>query len=142
MYQFTDKGSRGIRTASVDALRKWPETRNTDPNISFFFFNALLYIAEEGNVQQQFSNLTLHSDILGIGWPSIILGFITKYLARIQQTYFIHIGSKKRDSNGPSNSLHKYENSFTENGSTAVNSSTQDNKCMITLRKWSSTQKS
>ena len=122
MYQCTHKVSRGRWTALVDAFQKWLEKRKTVLNISTFFLNVLLYLVGEVNDLPQFPNLTIHSDILHIGWPSIILGFITKSLACTQQTYFTHIGSKKRDSNGPANSSHKYGNSFMENGSTAVNS--------------------
>ena len=59
-----------------------------------FFMNALLYITGEKNNLPQCSNLTLHSDIHCIDWPSIILGFVPKSLARTQQTYLTHIGSK------------------------------------------------
>ena len=66
------------------------------PTKLLFFSNALLYIAGERNYLTQFPNVALHSDILRIGWPCIILFFIPKSLTHTQQTTFIHIGSKRR----------------------------------------------
>ena len=94
LCQCIHEGSRVIWTESVENPQKWLETRNTDSNITPIFVNTLLYISGEGNALTQCTNLALHSDILCIGWPSIILVFIPKYLARTQQTYFTHIGSK------------------------------------------------
>ena len=128
LYQCTQEGSCGRWTALVDTFQKFLDKQNKDTNISTFFVNARLYIVGELNGLPQFPNLTLHSEILHIGWSSIALGFIPKSLACTQQTYFTHIGSKKRDSIGPANSSHKYRNSFTSNGSTAVNSSTQEKR--------------
>ena len=128
MYQCNHEGSSGIWTSAVDSLRKRIETQNTDPNISTLFVDALLYIARKGNDLPQCSNLTLNCDILRLGWPSIILGFITKSLVRTQQTYFTHIGSKQQDSNGPSRSSHKSGNLFTSIGSTTLHSSTQEKR--------------
>ena len=68
-----------------------------------FFISALLNITEEENDLTQFLNQTLHSDILRIGWPSIILSFISKYLARTQQTYLTHIGSNNGTQTGHPN---------------------------------------
>ena len=73
----------------------WIEKRNIDLDISTFFVNALPYIAGEVNDLTQCQNLTIQSDILRIGWMSIILGFVTKSLTRIQKMYFTHIGSRK-----------------------------------------------
>ena len=95
MYQCIHEGSRGRWTASVEVLRKWLETRNIDPKISALFVDALLYIAGEVNFLPQCPKLALHSEILRIGWPSIILGLIPKSFACTQQNYFTHTGSKK-----------------------------------------------
>ena len=81
------------RVASVDTLWKWLENQNTDPKILTFSWTRF-YTSQEKNNLPQCSNLTLHSDIHCIDWPSIILGFIPKSLARTQQTYLTHIGSK------------------------------------------------
>ena len=45
IYQCTHKGSGGIRTASVDALWKWLEDWNTDPDIANILSEKLLCIA-------------------------------------------------------------------------------------------------
>ena len=71
-----------------------------------------------------------------------ILGFIPRYLALTQQAYLTHIGSKKSDSNGPTNSSHESRNSFTANVSTTVNSSSKEKRWMITPTKRSLTPKS
>ena len=94
MYQYTHEGSHGRWTASVYALRKWLETWNTDPDITTLFTGALLYITGKVNYLPQCPNLSLHSEIICIGWLSMILGFIQKSLTRTQQTYFTHIGIK------------------------------------------------
>ena len=104
MYQFIHEGIRNRCTASVDTLYKWTESHKTDPNIAIILVDACLYIAGERNDLPQFPNLTVHSDTLRIGCPSIIVGFIPASLAYTQQNYFTQIGSKKRDSNGPANS--------------------------------------
>ena len=49
LYQFTHKGSHGIRTSSIDVFQKWLEARNTDPYIAIVLADALLYIAGEIN---------------------------------------------------------------------------------------------
>ena len=77
--------------ALVDALHKWIEDWNTDPDITILLADALLYIVGEKNDLFQCPNLTLHSDILRIGWPSILLSIIYTSLTRTQQTYFKHI---------------------------------------------------
>ena len=77
LYQWTHNVNRGRWTASVDTLHKWLEARNTDPDIAIHFY------------------ITLHSEVLRIAWPSIILGLIPTYLTGTQQTYFNHIGSRK-----------------------------------------------
>ena len=82
IYQCTREGSRYRRTASVNALRKWLKACNMDPDIVILLDGALLYIAGEINDLPQYPNLTLHLDILHIGWSSIILGIIPKSLAR------------------------------------------------------------
>ena len=92
MYQFTHGGSRYRWTAPVDALRKWLEMWNTDPDISTIFVDTLIYITGEGIDLPQHPNLTIHSDIICIGSPSMILCFISKSLAHTKQTYFTHIG--------------------------------------------------
>ena len=69
--------------------------QNIDPNIMTIFADALLYISVQENDLPKCPNVDLHSDILHIGSPSIILGYITKPLTPAQQTYFTHIGSKK-----------------------------------------------
>ena len=97
IYQCTREGSRYRRTASVNALRKWLKACNMDPDIVILLDGALLYIAGEINDLPQYPNLTLHLDILHIGWLSIILGIILTSLARTQQTYFTRIGRGKRD---------------------------------------------
>ena len=97
MYQCTHKRSCRRWTASVDELWKWIESRNMDPDIAIISAGVLLYISGEINDLPQCPNLTLHSDILRIGCPSIILGLIPKSLARTQQMYFNHIRSKKWD---------------------------------------------
>ena len=79
----------------VDALRKWIEAQNTDPDIEILLADKRLYIAGERNDLPQCPNLTLNSYILRIGWSSIILGIIPTSLERTQQTYFNHTGSKK-----------------------------------------------
>ena len=79
---------------SVDALQKCLEKHNTDPDITNLFADLLLYIAGEVNDLPQCPNLALHSNLLFIGWPYIILGFIHKSLAHTQQKYFTHMGSK------------------------------------------------
>ena len=61
------KGISGRWTASVDALKKWLETQNTDPDIATLFVDEILYIVGEGNDLPQCTNTTLHSDILPIG---------------------------------------------------------------------------
>ena len=66
-----------------------------DPYITIILANTLLYISGERYDLPQCPNLTLHSDILHIGCPSIRLYFIPESLACKQQTYFTHIGSKK-----------------------------------------------
>ena len=88
MYRCTHEGSHVRWTASVHALKTCPETRNTDPEITNIFADKLLYILEEGNELPQRPNLSLHSDILHIGWPYIILCFITKSLSSTQQTHY------------------------------------------------------
>ena len=100
--KFTHEGSRGRWTASVDALWKWLEAWNTDPDIAILLADTLLYVTGERNNLPKFPNLTLHSDILCIRWSSIILGIITTSLARTQQTYFTHTGSKKTGLKGAS----------------------------------------
>ena len=62
--------------------------RNTtyEPLHVYFFTNSLLYIARKGNGLPQCPNLSFQYDILRIGWPSIIIGFIRKSLAHTQQT--------------------------------------------------------
>ena len=109
LYQCNHEGGRGRQTASVDALQKWLEARNIDPDISIIFVNKLLYITEGRNDLPQCTNQALHSEILCIVWPSIILGFIPTSLALTQQTYFTHKGSKKMKTNGPANSSHNLE---------------------------------
>ena len=69
--------------------------RNTDPDILTLFVNALLYITGEENDLPQCPKLTIHSDILPIGWLYIILGFIPKYLTHTYHTYLNNTGSKK-----------------------------------------------
>ena len=56
--------------------------------------DTILYNVGERYDLPQCLNITLHSDILCIRWPSKILGLIPTSLARIQKTYFTHIGSK------------------------------------------------
>ena len=95
MYQCTHGGNRGIWTASVYALQKWLEAWNTDPDIIILLASTIFYISGERNNLTQFPNLTLHSDILQIGWLSIILGFIPTSLVHTLQTYFTHTENKK-----------------------------------------------
>ena len=95
LYQCNHYGIRVRWTASVDALRKWLEARKRDPDIAIILVDTILYIIGEINNLPQCPNITLHSDILHILRPSIILGFIPTFLARTQQTYFTHIGSKQ-----------------------------------------------
>ena len=134
MYQCTHGGSRGRRTESVDALRKGIEAWNMDPDIEIILVDTLLYITGERHYLPHFTNITLHSDILCIGWMSIILIFIPTSLVRTQQTYFIHIGRNKWDSYGSANSSQKYGNLSTSNGSTAENSCMQEENWTITPR--------
>ena len=142
MYLWTHKGSRGRWTSAVDALRKCLKDWNTVPDITIILVDALLYIAGERNDLPQRPSLTLQSDIHHIGWPSIILGFISTSLAHTQQTHFTHKGSKKWDSNGPANSLKKSGNLSKANGSTTVNSRMQEKCWTIKPRNWSSTPNS
>ena len=95
LYQCNHEGSHRIWTASVDVLRKWLKAQNMEPDIAIILGNALLCIAGERNDLTQCPNLTLHSDILCIGWSSIIFGIIPTSLACTQKTYFTHTGSKK-----------------------------------------------
>ena len=85
LYQCTHYGMHIRWTALVHALRKCLKAQNTD---------VLLYISGKINVLPQFSNIALHSDILRIGWLSMILGIIPTSLARTQETYFTQIGKK------------------------------------------------
>ena len=95
LYQCTHEVIHGIWTALVDTFREWLEASNTEPDIAIILAGTILYIAEEINDLLQCTHITLHSDILHIGWPSIILGIIPTSLARTQQTYFTHIERKK-----------------------------------------------
>ena len=97
LCQCTHSGNRGIKTVSVDALRKCLEAWNMDPDITIILADTLLYIEGERNDVTQYPKLTLHSDILHTIWLSIILGIILTSLARTQQTYFTRIGRGKRD---------------------------------------------
>ena len=47
LYQYTNEGSSGRHTVSVDALRKCIEAWNTDPDINIVFVDAHIYIAGE-----------------------------------------------------------------------------------------------
>ena len=96
LYQCTHKGSHGRWKASVDALWKWLKAWNRDPKIAIILVDTLSYISGERNDLSQFPNLTLHSDILHIGCPSIILGFILTSISPTQQTYLTHTGNNKR----------------------------------------------
>ena len=96
MHQCINKRIRSRWTDLVDALRKWIETRNMDPDIAILLSETILYITGERNDLPQCTNINLHSVILCIVCPSITLCEITKCIARTQQTYFTHIGSKKR----------------------------------------------
>ena len=69
--------------------------QNMDPNITNIFADALLYILVQENDLPKCPNVDLHSDILCIRSPSIILCYITKPLTPAQQTYFTHVGSKR-----------------------------------------------
>ena len=95
VYQCTHKLSRGRWIVSVDALRKWNEARNTNPDIVILLAKKRLYIVGERNDLPQCLNLTLNSDILYIVWLSIILGVIPTSLVRTKQTYLTHIRSQK-----------------------------------------------
>ena len=95
LYQCTHRVIRDIRTASVDALRKWLEARNTDPGFAILLEKSLLFIAGDINDLSQCPNITLHPDITRIGWPSIVNGIIPTSLAHTEQTYFTHIRSKR-----------------------------------------------
>ena len=95
LYQCTHEGRSGIWTASVDTLSKWLEAWNTDSEIAIILVDTLLCISRERNDLPQCPNLTLHSDILRIGWLSIILGFIPTSLTHTQQTYLTHIIIKR-----------------------------------------------
>ena len=59
-YKCTHKGIRNRWTASVDALKKRLEYRNTDPDIAIVLAIAPLYIAGERNDLPQCLNLTLN----------------------------------------------------------------------------------
>ena len=97
IYQFTHEGSHNTWTALVDALRKYLEARNTDPDNAVLVAGALLYITGERNYLPQCPILNLHSDILQIFLSSIILGIIPTSLVLTQKMYFTHVGNKKRD---------------------------------------------
>ena len=95
LYQCTHEESCGRQTVSVYALQKWLESWNTYPYIAIILSNTLLYITGEKNDFPQCQNLNLHSDILRIGWPYIIIGIITTSITRTKKMYFTHIGSKR-----------------------------------------------
>ena len=109
---------------SVDALKKWLKAWNTDPDIVILLDDTLLYIEGERNDPPQYTKIALHSVILRIGWSSLTLGIIPTSPVCTQQTYFTHIGRKKLGLNRPVKSSHKSRDSSTDNGSTALNSST------------------
>ena len=70
------------------------QKHHTDPNIRSLFEAALLYLYGQENHIPTWADQSLHSGILQVGWPYILLRLLPVRLIRTQQLYYLYIGSR------------------------------------------------
>ena len=76
LYKCPCTGSHNQCKTTVTKLLKWIPKQHIDTNISYLFEASLLYLYGKENNIPKFEYQSLHSDILQVGWPSIILSIL------------------------------------------------------------------